>query len=104
MPIRTICRGALAIAATAILTSGFPSEWAVKQITQFRYLLANEMLAATGAGALPLEILVNLRKIRDRSSRYREKLYPRLDTTVTRKALQAFAKMHRYDPKFLRGV
>ncbi len=31
-----------------------------------------------------------------------QKRHPKLDTIVTRKGLQAFAKMHGHDPKFLR--
>jgi hypothetical protein len=33
-----------------------------------------------------------------------QKRKPQVDTMVTRKALQAFAKMYRYDPKFLRDT
>lgn len=60
-----VCRGALAIATTAIDVNGYPHNYAVKQMIAFMVLLANEILEAKGAGFLPLETLVDLRKIRD---------------------------------------
>jgi len=42
---------------------------------------------------------------RDQETEYElQKRNPQLDTIVTRKALQAFAKRHGYDPKFLRDA
>jgi hypothetical protein len=62
-----VCRGALAIAGTAISAegNGYLYTHVANQLTQYIIMLANEMLGARGAGCLSVETLVDLRKISD---------------------------------------
>jgi hypothetical protein len=62
-----VCRGAFAIAATAIEdgSGGTLYNYTAEQMTEGLVLLVNEMLSARGPGYWSVETLVNLRKIRD---------------------------------------
>jgi hypothetical protein len=63
-----VCRGALVIAATAIMatqSNGFIYRWRGEQLTKYLVLLANELQAARGAGYFDLDTRARLDRITD---------------------------------------
>jgi hypothetical protein len=60
-----VCRGALAIAATAIEAGGAVYNETAARLSNYLVMLANEMLAVRGAGHWSLETIVDLRKMSD---------------------------------------
>jgi hypothetical protein len=62
----------------------------------------NALMSAVRKGELGFEPEYHSLGSHNEMEREVQKRNPKLDTMITRKALQAFAKKHGYDPKFLR--